>query len=342
MSSFLNAARGSNESRIPVWFMRQAGRYLPEYLKVREKSDFHTMSHEPELIKEITLQPLERFDLDAAILFSDILTPLEYMGSGFSFTDKGPILEKSGPDALCSLNKLDPNRDLKFVKDAISSIKSELNDIPLIGFVGAPFTLASYLIEGGTSREFAKTRTFLMENSKSFDDALLFLGLQMGEYLKFQIEAGVDAVQIFDSWVGILSCDDYEKHILPSIDAIVSSVKPYGVPITLYSQPTLHLLPMLVQTGVDVLSVDWRVELIKIASELRTFGNMNLSLQGNLDPLVLTMDWEQAKPYVKNVCESVRSAEFLDRFIFNTGHGLTPKASPETVKQTIDFIHNFR
>lgn len=338
--SFLNALNGKNKSQIPVWFMRQAGRYLPEYMAVKKQSNFRTMSHTPELMKEITLQPMRKYPLDASIMFSDILTCLEYMGSTFEFTDHGPKLANAGIETVKNLGNLDPVKDMMFVRDGIQLIKKELTDRPLIGFVGAPFTLISYLAEGGTSKEFIITKRFLFEDPKGFNAAMTHISTQIANYLKFQIESGVQAVQIFDSWVGVLSQKEYENFILPHMKYIVSEVKKTykDTPVILYSQPTAHLFELMAQTGANALSVDWRTPLSQVAKRVP----QNITLQGNVDPIVMTLDWEKAKPHIEYILEDAKRAEILDRFVFNVGHGVTPFTNTATVAQTIDYVHNYR
>lgn len=339
-TSFLDALNGKNKSQIPVWFMRQAGRYLPEYMAVKKQSNFRTMSHTPEIMKEITMQPMRKYPLDASIMFSDILTCLEYMGSTFEFTDHGPKLENAGIETVKSLTSLNPEKDMMFVREGIKLIKKELTDRPLIGFVGAPFTLISYLAEGGTSKEFIITKRFLFEDPKGFHKAMEHISSQIANYLKFQIESGVQAVQIFDSWVGVLSQKEYENFILPHMKHIVSEVKKShaDVPVILYSQPTAHLVELMAKTGANAISVDWRTPLSDIAKKVP----QNVTLQGNIDPIVMTLDWEKAKPHVEYILNDAKRAEILDRFVFNVGHGVTPHTNTDTIAQTIDCVHNYR
>lgn len=327
--SFLNALSYKNETgRIPVWFMRQAGRYLPEYQALRKKYDFRTMSHDPKLICETTMTPFARFDLDAAIMFSDILTCLEYMGSTFHFGENGPVLEDHGPHVLSKLKKLNPAKDMSFVGEGIKLTKKELGNRPLIGFAGAPFTLISYLVEGGTSREFNNTRKFLYENPEAFCDALELLGESISEYLLYQIECGADAVQIFDSWVGSLQ-SVYKEMIAPTMSKLIRKVKTSGKPVILYSQPTLHLVKTLADLKPTALSVDWREPLTDVMTKIGTFELP--VLQGNLDPIVTTMEWHKAKPYVVELLEEVRRLEIRNQYIFNVGHGVTPETRWETI-----------
>lgn len=339
MSSFLNALKQNNTNHIPVWFMRQAGRYLPEYMAIKNKSNFREMSHTPSIMCEITLQPLKRYPLDAAIMFSDILTCLEYMGAPFEFRDSGPKLDDHGSHVLPLLKPLNPDVDLSFVGDGIKLIKKEAS-VPVIGFVGAPFTLISYLVEGGTSKEFIATKRLLLSDPDKFNSVMSFISNQLVNYLNYQVRCGVNAVQIFDSWVGVLSQGQYETHILPHMTQLISNFKKQNpsIPLILYSQPTTHLLGYLAQTQADAISVDWRSSLTEVAQKIPK----TLTIQGNLDPIVTTLSWEQAKPHVESVLKSARSAEILNRYIFNVGHGVTPHTQPETIARIIDFVHNFK
>lgn len=336
-NEFLDALSLKNKGHLPVWFMRQAGRYLPEYMAIKRESNFRKMSHTPNIMAEITLQPLRRYPVDAAIMFSDILTCLEYMGAPFEFKETGPHLEDSGRETVKSLTKLNPERTMSFVREGIQLIRKDLNGRPLIGFVGAPFTLISYLVEGGTSKDFHETKRFLFEEEAQFHAAMTHISREIAEYLIFQIDSGVQAVQIFDSWVGILSADQYEKHILPHMKALISEVKSKrkDTPIILYSQPTTHLLPLLAQTGANALSVDWRMKIEDIAKLIPD----NIAIQGNLDPIVTTLPWEKAQGYVQVVIDSAKKAKILNRYIFNVGHGVTPQTNTETLGKIIDWVH---
>lgn len=339
MTPYLAATRRENKGMLPVWFMRQAGRYLPEYMALKAKYSFREMSHTPELMAEVTLQPLRRFPLDAAIMFSDILTCLEFMGAPFEFTDQGPKLDHCGPDVLMNLTKLNPEKNLNFVRLGIQLIKKSLGDTPLIGFAGAPFTLASYLVEGSTSKEFQNLKKLIFQNPEQFAKSMNHLAVEVGNYLNFQIESGVDAIQIFDSWVGVLGYSEYEEHVFPHIKTMISMVKDrHEVPVTLYSQPTAHLLPLLAQTGADVLSVDWRMPLDQIGK----ITQRQIAIQGNLDPHVVCMDWSEARPYVERVLNEAKRGEILQQFVFNVGHGVTPATNVDTIKHVVEFVHNFK
>lgn len=334
-STFLNAVQRSNTGHTPVWFMRQAGRYLPEYMSLKDVHSFRTRTHTPDLMKEITLQPMRRFQLDAAIMFSDILTCLEFMGAAFDFTGEGPKLATAGVSTLREIYSLDVN-NMSFVYEGIKKIKAELTDRPLIGFVGAPFTLCSYIIEGGTSKEFIKTKNFMYSSPREFHKAMEILSTSVGNYLVEQMKMGVNAVQIFDSWVGFLNEDDYRNFILPHMKNVVSIARKGGKPIILYSQPASHLLSALKEVGADVYSVDWR---LKLKDAARILGD-SVAIQGNLDPAATTLEWKDAKPFVDKVLQDANEAGLKGRYIFNVGHGVNPTTKPDTVGAIVDYVHS--
>lgn len=337
-SSFLNALEQKNQSNIPVWFMRQAGRYLPEYLSIKAEYDFKTRTHTPDLMSEITLQPLSRYPLDAAIMFSDILTCLEFMGAEFDFTSGGPKLAKPGIDTLLQLKSLNTD-DMSFVYEGIQKIKLNLNNTPLIGFVGAPFTLISYIIEGGTSKDFINTRKYMLEQSENFSQSMSLITDSVCRYLKEQKNSGVNAVQVFDSWVGVLSLDEYEIFILPHMQRLINELKNSAIKVILYSQPTYHLLPALCKLQPNALSVDWRRDLKSYYQEINKYSSQDISIQGNLSPIVTTLEWEKAKNYVDQILLDVKELNIRDRFIFNVGHGVSPQTKPETIGKIVEYVH---
>jgi uroporphyrinogen decarboxylase len=334
-STFLAAIQRKNTGHIPVWFMRQAGRYLPEYMALKDVHSFRTRTHTPDLMTEITMQPMRRYKMDAAIMFSDILTCLEYMGAAFDFTGEGPKLATAGVSTLKEIHPLNVN-DMQFVFDGIKKIRKELVDRPLIGFVGAPFTLCSYIIEGGTSKEFLKTKNFMYSSPKDFHKAMEILSSSVGNYLAEQMRQGVEAVQIFDSWVGFLNEDDYRNYLLPHMKQLVSLARKGGKPVILYSQPASHLLPALKEVGADVYSVDWR---LKLKDAARVLGD-NVAIQGNLDPAATTLPWKDAKPFVDKVLADAKEAGLRERYIFNVGHGVNPTTIPDTVGAIVDYVHS--
>ena len=332
--NFLNALNKNNKDRIPIWFMRQAGRYLPEYMEIKNKSDFVTMSTTPDLISIITLQPAKRFDLDALIIFSDILTPLKPMGAFFKFAP-GPKLINHGPDVLLSLDYLDPTKDMNFIKDAIKKIKKE-SKLPLIGFVGAPFTLASYVIEGGGFKDFRKTKKFMFENPEKFRKALDHLATELSKYINFKIDCGVDAIQIFDSWGGILAANDYENFVTPSVETILNNIK--SIPIIFYTQPSMHLLPIISKFKISAVSLDHRVKLDS-AFKILIDNGADFAIQGNIDPIKMTLEFSKIKNEVEDILNRARKIG-LDRFIFNVGQGFVPETNIDTIKDVIKTVHS--
>lgn len=341
--NFLNALKKDNSHKIPVWFMRQAGRYLPEYQELRKQYDFRKMSHTPQLICDTTMTPFSRLDVDAAILFSDILTCLEFMGAPFEFTDKGPKLDDHGPHILERLKALKPETDMNFVGDGIGLVKQKLSQskspVPLIGFAGAPFTLISYLVEGGTSRDFQTTKSTMLGNAQLFENAMSILTESVLNYLRFQYKCGASAVQIFDSWVGVLSLEQYRRHILPHMKHLVQELQSDGIPVILYSQPTLHLLPALLEVAPDALSIDWRTKINDLVSAIQRLNQPVPTIQGNLDPLVTTLPWNEARAYVEEIVDQVDAAGIRKQFIFNVGHGVVPETRWETLQKIVGFVH---
>ena len=263
------------------------------------------------------------------------------MGAEFDFSKGSPKLENAGPDVLKNLKPLNP-KDLSFVIEGIKLICEAKPDTPLIGFCGAPFTMASYLIEGGTSREFNNTRRFMLSEPEAFKAGMNLLADSIADYLVYQVENGAQSVQIFDSWVGILSETQYQEFILPSMQRMISRFREKAnVPVVLYSQPTLHILPSLMETGADCLSVDWRSSIDKIANVLKYKMDRKIAIQGNLDPILTTQDFTIVKPYVDQILEAVASSGYRDSFIFNVGHGVTPQTNPDTIGKIVDYVHEF-
>lgn len=332
---FLRACRGLEVDRTPVWIMRQAGRYLPEYREVRAKTTFLGLCKTPELAAEVTLQPLRRFDLDAAIIFSDILIPVEAMGVRLEF-DEGPHL----PDKLrtaSDVEKLvvpDPLATMGFVAEAIKIFKRERPDVPLLGFAGAPFTLASYVIEGGGSNNYAETKKLMYTEPKLARTLLDKLAQTVTVHLLAQIEAGCDAVQIFDSWAGHLSKDDFQNFALPHTLKIIEALKPKNVPIILFAKGAHASLAELASSGADVLGVDWTTPL----SRARQDTGDKVVLQGNLDPCVLLGPIERMEREVQKIVNMAMGGK---GHIFNLGHGILPPTPPDHVAALIDAVKRF-
>ncbi len=320
-SLFLKACRGERVPRPPVWLMRQAGRYLPQYRAIRAGVDFLTLCKTPELASRVSLQPVDILGVDAAVIFSDILVLLEAMGLHIHFAkDHGPRIEhplRSVSD-IRRLHPPDIAKDLRYVGEAIRLTSDTLRprNIPVIGFAGAPFTLACYAIEGETSREFNKTKRFMNEDPKNFALLLAKLADGIALHLQGQIEAGASAVQIFDTWGGILSREDYLLFALPALQRAIDGVRRLGAPVILYVNGSTPHLEAMAETGADVLSVDWRLPL----SEVRRRVGRKVALQGNLDPTVLYSN--------PRVIRQRTRAMFADHpgpgLIANLGHGILP------------------
>jgi uroporphyrinogen decarboxylase len=331
---FLRACRSEPVDRTPVWFMRQAGRYLPEYRELRGDGDILEACRTPDLAVEITLQPLRRMALDAAILFSDIMVPVAAMGVGVRIeSGVGPLVAdpiRSSSDVE-RLRALEPDADVPFVLEAIRLLREELT-IPLIGFAGAPFTLASYLVEGGPSRNHERTRALMLSEPASWLRLMDVLGTSMLAYLGAQVDAGAQAVQVFDSWAGVLSPDDYAAHVLPTMRDLFAGLGGLGVPRIHFGVGTGELLPLMREAGADVVGVDWRVPL-DTAWERVGFG---AAVQGNLDPAACLAPWEVVETKALDV---LRRAGGRPGHVFNLGHGVLPATPPETLGRLVDLVH---
>jgi uroporphyrinogen decarboxylase len=319
----------------PVWLMRQAGRYLPEYRAIREKMSFIEMCRRPDVAAEVTLQPLHRFDLDAAIVFADILLPLEPMGIGFHFSkDDGPVIERPirGARDLEGVHGIDAASDLDYVMDTLRLVRHELEeDTALIGFAGAPFTLASYIVEGGHSRNYAHVKKFMYEDPVTFGRLMSLISEVVVNYLKAQIAAGAQVVQLFDSWVGWLSPFDYELLVLPHVRFIVDNVKGLGAPVIYFANGASAMLHHVAKAGSEVIGVDWRIELDRAWDQLGA-----VAVQGNLDPITLLGPTNAIEARVRDV---LRRAGGRPGHIFNLGHGLVPQVPPDNVKYLVDAVH---
>ena len=322
----------------PVWLMRQAGRYLPEYRAIREKLSFVEMCRRPDVAAEVTLQPLRRFELDAAIIFADILLPLEPMGIGFHFTPQdGPVIDKPVRRArdLESVHAIQAADDLGYVMEAIRLVRHELAETPLIGFSGAPFTLASYIVEGGHSRNYIHIKRLMYEDPVTFSRLMSLLSEVVVDYLQAQIAAGAQVVQLFDSWVGWLSPYDYELLVLPHERFVIDQVKGRSAPVVYFANGASGMLPHVARTGADVIGVDWRVDLDRAWEELSGPSN-GVALQGNLDPITLL---GPPKAIEERVADVLRRAGGRPGHIFNVGHGLVPQTPPDNVKYLVDAVH---
>jgi uroporphyrinogen decarboxylase len=314
--------------------MRQAGRSLPEYHRVREGVPMLESCTRPELVTEITLQPLRRYDVDAAILYSDIVVPLRAIGIDVDIKPGiGPVIERPFR-TLGDVERLRPLEpaDVPFLPEAVKSLVGELGGKPLIGFAGAPFTLASYLIEGGPSKNHDKTRALMYGNPELWHALMGRLAGIAIAFLTLQVEAGASAVQLFDSWVGVVSPEDYRHAILPHTRRIFSALGASGVPRIHFGVGTGELLGLLGEAGADVVGVDWRIPLDEAA---RRVGG-GKALQGNLDPAVLLAGWEVAEPRARAVLARART---LGGHVFNLGHGVPPEADPDILARLADLVH---
>ena len=318
----------------PVWFMRQAGRSLPEYHRVREGIPMLESCTRPELVTEITLQPLRRYDVDAAVLFSDIVVPLRAVGVDVDIKPGvGPVVDQPFRDAgdLSRLRPLEP-ADVPYITDAVRALVAELGGKPLIGFAGGPFTLASYLIEGGPSKNHDRTKALMYGDPGLWHRLLGALADIAVSFLRVQIAAGAAAVQLFDSWVGVVSPDDYRRAILPHTGRVFAALAPAGVPRIHFGVGTGELLGLLGEAGADVVGVDWRIPLDEAARRVRP----GKALQGNLDPAILLAPWPVVESRARDVLARGRSAE---GHIFNLGHGVLPQTSPDTLARLTDLVH---
>lgn len=335
-NNFINACYGRNKDTIPVWIMRQAGRYLPEYRAIREKVSFSELCRSPKLIAEVVRQPVARFDLDAAILFSDILTMLEPMGVTVTFPSGGPVLTNpiSKPEDIARLHTFDVERDLSFVLDGIREIKTILPDKPLIGFIGSPFTLACYLIEGRGSKNFSAAKRFLHQYPEAASELFQMLSEVMVSYLRAQIAAGADAVKIFDSWGGILSADDYYRWSACPVNDIFEKLQSPGVPRILFVNNVAPYLDMVGDIDCEVIGIDYRIDLARAAVALP-----NKAIQGNLDPSALFGPADRAAAQARRILDSLDNH---DRVIFNLGHGILPHTPVESVSAVIEAVHTYR
>lgn len=332
---FERACRGERGERAPVWIMRQAGRYLPEYRKLRESVDFLTATKTPEVAARITLQPMERFPLDAAILFSDIMTPLEGMGVGLDF-DPGPVLERpirSAAEAR-SLRPLDPEEGTPFVLETLRQVRAELGpDRALIGFAGAPFTLFCYLVQGGGSKDFMEARSFLRLEAEAATELLELLGDSMVRYLVAQARAGADALMLFDSWVGLLGPDTYRRFALPLMRRVVGEIRAQvDRPIIYFANGGATLLPDVKEVGADVVGIDWTLPLSRAVEQLGT----GAVVQGNLDPAALFAPRPELDDAVRSV---LRQGALAAAHVFNLGHGIHRTTDPDQVAFLVDRVH---
>jgi len=335
---FINACWGKPVTHTPIWIMRQAGRYMKEYMDVRAKVSFLELCKTPELATEVTLQPVDILGVDAAILFSDILIPLEAMGVPLTFNDKGPELyppvrfESQIDDLVIP----EPLETVPFVMDAIKMLRKELESrkVPLIGFSGAPFTLATYMVEGGTSKNFINLKMMMYETPALAHKLLDKITETVIKYLNAQIDAGAQAVQVFDTWGGILSPYDYERFALPYTKKVIAGLKREGVPVIHFVKGGNSMLELIKTAGSDVVGLDWMIELGVARQRL----GLDVAVQGNLDPTILFAPIDEIRARAKEVLDQNAGAP---GHIFNLGHGILPPTNVEHAKALVDAVHEF-
>lgn len=334
-NTFLKACRGEPTDYTPIWMMRQAGRYLPEYRKVRSGRTFLELCKAPELCVEVTLQPIDILGMDAAILFSDILIPMEAMGLELQFHEgKGPIFPQTVRDQA-TLDKLivpDPDETMGFVMETIRLLRKELK-VPLIGFAGAPFTCATYLIEGGSSKVFWDTKKMMFTAPDLFHGLMEKITECTIAYLLAQAKAGAQALQLFDSWAGVLAPSDFATYALPYVKRIIADLQPTGLPIIYFANNGATLLEYSADSGADVIGLDWR---INIGDAIKQVGDK--AVQGNIDPFALLLPEDQLRARIRKLLDDARDAK---GHIFNLGHGIHQFTPPEQARIAVDAVHEF-
>ncbi len=334
---FLQACRRRPTDYTPIWIMRQAGRYLPEYREIRSKVSFLEMCKRPDLAAEVTLQPVRRLGVDAAILFADILLVVEPMGAGLEFSaGSGPRITRPVRDAhaVDALRDVDVSASLDYVFETARRVRAALpRHIPLIGFAGAPFTVASYMIEGGGSRDFVHTKSMMYRDAGAWHALMERISVVLIDYLNGQIDAGAQAVQLFDSWVGALGPDDYRTFVQPHSRRVIAGLRP-GVPVIHFATGAATLLELLRDAGGDIIGLDWRIDL---AEGWRRLGD-GVGVQGNLDPIVLYADPPEIRRRVKRILEQ---ADGRPGHIFNLGHGILPTVPVDHAIALVDAVHEF-
>jgi uroporphyrinogen decarboxylase len=333
---FLRACRKETVDCTPIWFMRQAGRYQPEYRRLRERYSLIEICHQPELCAQVTLLPVHQLHVDAAILFSDIMLPLGPMGVQFQIEEGvGPVIERPmrSLQEIERLRPLTPEADVPFVLETIRLLRSKLK-VPLIGFAGAPFTLASYLIEGGPSRAFTRTKALIYQEPMLWHQLLERLTEAVARFLQAQAQAGAQVLQIFDSWVGCLSPSDYREYVQPYMNRLFTELRATNVPLIHFGVATYGLLELMRAAGGDVMGVDWRV---RLDHAWDCIGPR--AIQGNLDPTVLLGPWTLVERQAREILEQ---ADGRPGHIFNLGHGVLPQSPPDHLKRLVELVHAHR
>ena len=329
---FLKACRSEAVNRVPVWFMRQAGRSLPGYRKLRETHDVLSLAQTPELAAQVSIEPIDLLGVDAAILFADIMLLPIAMGIEVKIVENvGPVIDNP-IDTPEDVSRLQPfiSERIAYLKETIRILRSKL-EVPVLGFSGAPFTLASYLIEGKPSRTWLKTKRFMLEHPEAWETLMIRLSKGVVEYLKTQIAAGAQAVQLFDSWVGCLSPAQYQKQVLPHVQHIFKSLKGDGVPRLHFGTNTAGILNEFASVDCEVIGVDWRIGLAEAKNRIG-----NKALQGNLDPAMLLSPWETLTETVDRMLGEINPKQ---GYIFNLGHGMPPEADNEVVRKLVKYVH---
>lgn len=333
-SSFVRACKSQPVEHTPVWFMRQAGRYMAEYRAVRKQHSLLEICKKPELAARVTIEAAEILGVDAAIVFADLLLPLEVMGLPFHFSaGEGPVIEKPvrTKEDIAHL-RTDRAAELGYVSEAVALVAKHFADrVPVIGFCGAPFTLASYMIEGGGSRNYVHAKKMMYNHPADWDTLMNKLVSVTAEYSAEQVGAGADAIQIFDSWVGCLSVEDYRRYVLPHVTGMVQRLQKTGVPIIYFGTDSATLLPAMKETGADVIGLDWRIPLDEGWERL----DYEVAVQGNLDPVLLFADWKELKSRAEEI---LRQADGRPGHIFNLGHGILPETPVDNVKNLARFV----
>lgn len=333
--SFLKACRRESPAHIPVWFMRQAGRYQPEYRAIRQNYSLVEICKNPEVCAEVTRLPVQQLNVDAAILFSDIMMPLEQLGIQFEIRENiGPVISNPviSTEDILKLKPADSKKNMQYAGEAIRRVVDTIS-VPLIGFSGAPFTLASYCIEGGPSKNFIRTKTMMYNRPDDFFALLDRLADAMIDYLNYQVDSGCSAFQLFDSWAGNVSADDYEEYILPHSKKIFDALRKRNVPMIHFAVNSGHLVSSMKKAGSTVLGIDWKTDLPEAAKQL----NYEVAVQGNLDPAALFADEKILNQKVNRILEGID----FNGFIFNLGHGVLPATNGDQLRKVVDWVHTF-
>ena len=336
-SNFIRACKSQPTERTPVWFMRQAGRYMAEYRAIRKQHSLLEICKKPALAAQVTIDAAEILGVDAAIIFADLLLPLEVMGLPFHFSaGEGPVIEqpiRSREDV--AMLHTDRAAELGYVSEAVALVSKHFSErVPVIGFCGAPFTLASYMIEGGGSRNYVHAKKMMYNHPDDWDSLMSKLVSVTTEYSAEQVRAGADAIQIFDSWVGCLGVEDYRHYVLPHVTGMVKKLQKTGIPVIYFGTDSATLLPAMKETGADVIGLDWRIPLDQGWERL----DYQAAVQGNLDPVLLFADWKQVKSRAEQI---LRKADGRPGHIFNLGHGILPETPVENVQNLARFVQDY-